>query len=114
MGDQPIFPGGPLQSQLDEWKARYHGEVYSSTFGDFGEEVYIWRVLWRGEYKEVMKLANADAFFREERICDKCVLWPLGYSAQPKSTGKAGTPSVLAEQILAQSGFNPTAAPQRL
>jgi|LFRM01.1.fsa_nt_gb hypothetical protein len=101
--DEEIFPGGPTRKMVEEWKAHY-GDIYSTTFD---EEVFIWRTLNRTEYKEILKIRNADGMYREERICEKCVLWPIGYSHLQMASGKAGIPSLLAEQIMDKSGFVP-------
>ena len=99
--DAEIFEGGPTQGQIEEWKQRF-GEVYSTPFE---VDIYIWRPLSRLEYKEILKAKNADAMYKEERICEKCVLWPENYGHQEMTHGKAGTPSLLAEHIMDKSGF---------
>lgn len=110
--EEEIFPGGPPQGLVEMWKQQF-GEVYSSSFGD---ETFIWRCLRRNEYKEVLRIQvkNGDTMFREESICQRCVLWPIGYSITAMISGKAGTPTLLAEQIMDKSGFVPTSEPERL
>lgn len=100
--DTPIFENGPTQNQIDEWKSRY-GEIYVI---EFDEERFIFRPLKRLEYKEVAKIKDADSLFKEERICEKCVLWPENYGFTAMSQGKAGYPSQLADYIFAKSGWN--------
>lgn len=109
---EEIFPGGPPRGLVEMWKQQY-GEIYSSTFGD---DVFIWRTLRRNEYKEVLRIQvkNGDTMFREESICQRCVLWPQGYNIAAMIAGKAGTPTLLAEQIMDKSGFIPTSEPERL
>jgi hypothetical protein len=100
-GDDPLFEGGPTNDMVAEWKSRW-GAIYATEFDD---EVFIWRTLSRIEYKEILKVKNADGLYREERICEKCVLWPEGYGFMNMGGGKAGQPSIVAEQIMAKSGF---------
>jgi hypothetical protein len=111
-GDIEIFPGGPTRKQVDTWKARY-GEIYSSPFGD---DVFIWRCMNRQEYKQVLQVQvpKGDTMYREEKICSICVLWPRGYNHAMMIGGKAGVPTLLAEQIMDKSGFTPTSEPERL
>ena len=108
--EKRIFPGGPTLEQLNAWKEKY-GSVYMT---EFEEEAFIWRPLTRFEYKSILKLQNADALFREERICETCVLWPEGYSYEDMAESKAGIPSLLAEQIMDASGFTTSGAAKKL
>lgn len=102
-----ILPGGygPSQDMVDLWKKRY-GQIYSTEVDD--EEYYVWRVLTRPELKAISANGTADGLYREEAICEKCVLWPVGIDF---SIGKAGVPSVLAEQIFEKSGFGIRSGP---
>lgn len=111
--DQPIFPGGPLASQVASWKRQFgitdakgelvqEGEVYVSNIG---ESYYVWRPLTRYEYKEIVNMPNTDPLQREEIICETCVLWPEGYNYETMARDKAGVPALLAEQIMQASGF---------
>jgi hypothetical protein len=101
-GDKEIYEGGPTFNQLEAWKSQFKA-IYLTEFDD--ENVFIWRALNRKEYKDVMKIDNADQFYKEERICEKCVLWPQNFSFLAMSGGKAGIPSYIAEQIMDKSGF---------
>lgn len=103
-----LFPGGPTLKQIDDWKEKY-GQIYMTEVDD--EEVFIWRVLTRKEFKEIMGLENSDALYREERVCEKCILWPEGYTFDKISDGKAGVPTILAEQVMERSGFVPKTGP---
>lgn len=99
--EEELWEGGPTQKWLDDMKATY-GNVYAT---EFEEEIFIWRILTRFEYKDVLKLERATASYREERICEKCVLWPEGYNFETMNKGGAGVPSVLTEHIMEKSGF---------
>lgn len=101
-GEELLFPGGPALSQVEEWKSRYRDEVYLT---EFEEEVFLWRPITRKEYKQVMKVQNADSFYKEERICEACILYPQQYNFMQMTAGKAGIPTLLAELIMEKSGF---------
>lgn len=109
--EKRIFPGGPTKDQLDQWKAEYKDKVYMSEFED---RAFIWRPLTRFEYKSILKLQNADALFREERICEAVMLWPENYNYDDMAEGEAGIPSLLAEQIMDASGFTSSGAAKKL
>lgn len=100
-GNEPIFPNGPTQKQVDEWKSKF-GSIFMT---DVDDDIFIWRTISRVEYKDIVKLKDADAMYREERMVEKCVLWPADYNFTSMSHGKAGTPSLLAEHIMNKSGF---------
>lgn len=103
LAEQEIFPGGPTHNQLEKWKSAYNGEVYLTEFDE--DTVFVWRPIKRKEYKDIAKIQNADNFYKEERICEKSVLFPTNYSFMHMSTGKAGVPTLLSELILEKSGF---------
>lgn len=106
--EEVLFPGGPSIAQVDAWKEQF-GQIFMTEVDD--DDAFIWRVLNRKEFKEIMKLDNADAMYREERVCERCILWPEGYSFEAMSNGKAGAPTILAEQVMEKSGFTPKTGP---
>lgn len=108
--NEEIVPGGPTYREVEELKAKF-GEIYATEFDD---EIFLWRTLSRVEYKDILKLQRADAMYKEERICEKCVVWPEGYDFVQMAQGKAGIPSVLAEQIMDRSGFSPNGEAKKL
>jgi hypothetical protein len=101
-GEELLFPGGPALAQVEEWKSRFKEEVYLT---EFEEEIFLWRPISRKEYKQVMKVQNADSFYKEERICEACILYPQNYNFMAMTAGKAGIPTLLAELIMEKSGF---------
>ena len=104
------FPTAPTQDEVEKWKTKY-GDVFVSGFSD--NELFIWRTINRREWLDLqLKMSqkeNTSQMELEELICEFCVLWKsikLSWSE-----GKAGTPSVLHEQILQRSNFmNPQTA----
>lgn len=110
-GRELLFAGGPTLDTVEEWKSLY-GEIYLTEFE--GDELIIWRGLKRAEYKQIMKTPNADQYYKEERICEKCVLWPEKYGFQAMSSGKAGVPTLIAELVMEKSGFQPKTGAMRL
>jgi len=99
--DSGIFPdgSGPTEDLVDLWRSKY-GQVYYTEVEE--GEYYIWRILTRPELKNLAALTDEDSLYKEELICEKCVLWPTEYTPM---SGKAGIPTVLAEQIFEKSGF---------
>lgn len=101
--DELVFPGGPTYEMLERWKSQYNGEIYLTEFDD--DVMFIWRPLRRKEYKDITNIKNADQFYKEERVCEKCVLFPERYGHMDMTHGKAGIPSLLYELIFEKSGF---------
>lgn len=110
-GSDRIFDGGPTKSKIEDWKNKY-GNIYMTEYED---ERFIWRTLSRIEFK---KLINSQGemteWSREERVCEQCVIWPEDYNNEKILNGKAGTPAVLAEEIMAKSGFVPRTGSEKL
>lgn len=103
LAEQEVFAGGPTYNEVEKWKSMYSGEVYMTQFDD--ENIFVWRPIKRKEYKDIAKLQNADNFYKEERICERAVLFPEKYGFMNMSAGKAGIPTLLSEMILEKSGF---------
>lgn len=101
-GEELLFPSGPSLKQVEEWKSRFSEEVYLT---EFEEDIFLWRPITRKEYKQIMKINNADSFYKEERICEACVLYPQNYNFMTMTSGKAGIPTLLAELVMEKSGF---------
>lgn len=101
-GEELLFPNGPSVPQVEEWKSRFGDEIYLT---EFEEEIFLWRPITRKEYKQVMKVPNADSFYKEERICEAVILFPQNYNFMTMTQGKAGIPTLLAELVMEKSGF---------
>lgn len=108
--NEPICEGGPTRGMVEEWKKK-HGEVYQVAVGD---EIFVFRVLTRNEYKDIVRIPKADNFFKEEKIVTTCLLWPLNYQHSSMIFCKAGIPTILADHIMEKSGFTITAEPEKL
>lgn len=109
--EELLFEGGPTIALVEQWKAAVGG-VYLTEFEE--GDTFVWRSLNRKEFKDIMKIEGADSLYREERICEKCVLWPENYDFLKMTAGKAGAPTVLSEQIMDRSGFVAKAGPVEL
>lgn len=112
--DDSIFEGGPARTEVMSWKKQFEQDSHTVNLTEVGDEVFIWRTLNRIEYREIMALPNTDPLQREEVICEVCVLFPYEYNFSNMSNRKAGTPAVLAEEIMRESGFKKVAPPVRL
>lgn len=110
-GQAILFPGGPTLDSVEEWRSRYK-DVFLTEFDD--GEVVVWRSLVRKEYKDIMKIQGADNFYKEERICEKVVLWPENYGFMAMAQGKAGIPTLIAELVMEKSGFQAKTGAMRL
>lgn len=101
--DTPIFDGGPGVSQIDLWKKQYTKEKIFHT--QILDKHFVFRTLNRFEYKQIVAIENIDALYREEIICQTCVLWPFNYNFKQMAAEDSGYPSTLAQIIMENSGF---------
>lgn len=101
--DTPIFENGPGISQVDLWKKQYTKEKIFHT--QILDKHFVFRTLNRFEYKQIVAIENIDALYREEIICQTCVLWPFNYDFKKMAVEDSGYPSTLAQIIMENSGF---------
>lgn len=101
--ENPVFDGGPGIAQIEIWKKQFSKEKVYHT--QILNRDFIFRTLNRFEYKQIVALENIDALYREELICQTCVLWPIGYNFQQMAQEDSGYPSTLAQIIMENSGF---------
>ena len=99
------LPDSPTANDIEKWKIE-HGEVYVSALSEV--EVFVFRPITRPEWVELRTVAadpknQITELKFEELVCDTCVLWKSVEASW--GTGKAGTPSILQEQILSNSNF---------
>ncbi|OTO09102.1 hypothetical protein A5882_003432 [Enterococcus sp. 4E1_DIV0656] len=99
--DGRLFPGGPNEEEIEELKVKTGGELFMTRIID---SYYLWRPLKRLEYREIMRIENADSYFREEKICEKCVVYPKNVAKELR-LGRAGIATLLSEVISEESGF---------
>lgn len=107
--DEPIFPGGPLMSEVKSWEkqAKDRGQahnIFATTVSK--DSIVIWRTLTRVEYKDIVSVPDTDPMQREEMICEQVVLWPKPFNYAVMSKGLAGVPALVAEQCMNASGFS--------
>lgn len=105
-GTETIFENGPTVNQVENWKQEHDGNVYMT---EYPNQTYIWRPLARPEFKKIVNLESEsnNEWFREERVVEACVLYPVDFSHDDVVNGLAGTPSSLTDEIMNKSGFMP-------
>lgn len=109
--NEEIFEGGPTNADIEGWKEIYNGNVF---FVPFQHRSYIYRTLYRNEYKQIMKIDGATEEYRRERMVAKTLLWPDNYNKMEMDADHAGVVDTLVEYIMATSGFRPESGPIKL
>lgn len=99
----PIFDDGPSIAQVELWKKQFSKEKVFHT--QIIDRHFVFRTLNRFEYKQIVAINNIDALYREEIICNTCVLWPMHYDFKAMAEEDSGYPSTLAQIIMENSGF---------
>lgn len=106
----PVVKNGPTRMEVEEWKERYGG-IY---FVPFEGDPFVFRVLTRPEYREIIRDQTLTALDREEMFTEKCVLFPRNFTVEKMLKSRAGIPSLLSEMIMDKSGFVAQSAPIKL
>jgi len=97
-----VFPGGPTVEWVEKTKEAV-GDVFTTAIND---EIFIFRLLTRTEYKNIISSMDGDGFTREDDVCSACVLWPEEAATKFKANGyPAGYPGTISDAILRESGF---------
>lgn len=109
-----LTPEEELQSIIDKAKKK-HGRIYKTIIAD---EVIIWRLLKRSEFKEIMNLVvykeetvedengkqviDDDATYdlRQEEIAKAVIIYPIGIVEQ-----MAAVADVISTECMLKSGF---------
>jgi hypothetical protein len=105
LSNDSIFPGGPLLSDVEDWKIEYPvSNQYKVCVTQIDDLYFVFRTLNRYEYKQIINM-NISATGREEAICNTCTLWPFDYTHKAMADGRAGIPATYASIIMEQSGF---------
>lgn len=94
-----------LRLFIADAKSKY-GEVYAA---EVEEDLYIFRLLTRREYKEILMIADTEDMV-QEITCQVAVIYP---SDMNFATGDAGLPGLLAPRIIEESGFSSQEKPQQ-
>ncbi|GAK42052.1 hypothetical protein TCA2_4544 [Paenibacillus sp. TCA20] len=107
--NSPVFEGGPTRRTVEEWKKK-HKTIYFTPFPD---GVYIWRILTRPEYRNIIEDKALNTMDREDHMTSTCLLYPKMTLEEVRSDS-AGRPSVLSEMIMSKSAFVAQSAPIQL
>lgn len=116
-----LTPEEELQTIIDKAKKK-HGRVYKTILAD---EVIVWRMLKRSEFKEVMNMAvykdeirvdengekyteqviDEDATYdlRQEEIAKAVIIYPVGIVEQ-----MAAVADIISTECMLKSGFGET------
>nr|DAI15743.1 MAG TPA: hypothetical protein [Caudoviricetes sp.] len=97
----------PTVYDIEGWKDEY-GIIQVSTILN-EDDIYLWRILRRQEYKSLLKSGTLNEQARaEEAIVRRCLLCPKP-NEKFMYNSPAGVISTLKEQIMYKSGFVPDA-----
>lgn len=113
---RPFGDTGPTQKQVDQWKAKYR-KIFLARY--YGGDVYIYKMLTRPEYAEIIKEVRNDARVTDEEwfesfFVSKTLLWPENMTADELHTAEAGLATSLYQQISTVCKFNTISDPIEL
>ena len=93
-------------SEIDELVIDLKKNNYSVYTTIIGDSAYLWRPLTRFERETAFISASGDGLLYEDLICNYAVLYPKGIDFSGYHL--AGVPSILAPQIIQETGFDTT------
>lgn len=97
-------PNLPTEEQLKNLK-RTHGSIFFLDLG--GQDIFLYRYIKRVEHMSMISSSGWDNLSedqREEKIVDKCLIWPF-ITEEQKMIIPAGKIKLLSDQILLNSMF---------
>lgn len=74
-----------------------HGNI---CFGEYNDEIYIYKLLSRKVYKNLIANPQLTQIEKEDEVCRECILWPRDFDPDECD---AGLPTHLFEQIMTNS-----------
>lgn len=75
-------------------------EYGNICFGEYNDEIYIYKLLNRKAYKNLISNPNLTQIEKEDEVCKECILWPRDFNPD---VCDAGLPTHLFEQIMTNS-----------
>lgn len=69
-------------------------------FAEYNGEIYIYKLLNRKSYKNLISNPNLTQIEKEDEVCKECILWPRDFNPDDYD---AGMPTYLFEQIMTNS-----------
>ena len=109
LGLEQFLPDGLTVEMVWQYKQQY-GNVYIVEVCD---QIYLYRAMAKPEYKSIMQMEGATREMQEEKIAEKCVLFPA-LGIEGLRVGLAGLASTLTEYIMRASGFGAMSTPTKL
>lgn len=74
-----------------------HGNI---CFAEYNNDIYIYKLLNRKAYKNLIVNPNLSQIEKEDEVCKECILWPRDFNPDNYD---AGMPTYLYEQIMENS-----------
>lgn len=88
------------QEDFDLLIKQMFAEYGNICFAEFNNDIYIYKLLNRKAYKNLISNPNLNQIEKEDEVCKECILWPRDFNPDDY---EAGLPTYLYEQILANS-----------
>lgn len=85
---------------LTEMFSKFQEENRNVFLEQFQDQIFFYRALGRGEYKNILSDDRFNDMQKEEIICQLCVLWPENFDFE---NCDAGIPTMLMKAILKNS-----------
>ena len=88
------------ENDFDLMIKQMFAEYGNICFGEYNNEIYIYKLLSRRAYKNLIANPNLTQIEKEDEVCKECILWPRDFNPDECD---AGLPTHLFEQIMTNS-----------
>ena len=88
------------ENDFDLMITQMFAEYGNICFGEYNNEIYIYKLLSRRAYKNLIANPNLTQIEKEDEVCKECILWPRDFNPDECD---AGLPTHLFEQIMTNS-----------
>lgn len=88
------------EAEFDMLIKQLFAEYGNICFAQYDNEIYIYKLLNRKSYKNLISNPNLSQIEKEDEVCKECILWPRDFNPDDYD---AGMPTYLYEQIMENS-----------
>lgn len=88
------------EADFDMLIKQLFSEYGNICFAEYNNEIYIYKLLNRKVYKNLISNPNLSQIEKEDEVCKECILWPRDFNPDDYD---AGMPTYLYEQIMENS-----------
>lgn len=98
--NRPVEEQPKTQADFDMMIKQLFSEYGNICFAEYNNEIYIYKLLSRKAYKNLISNPSLTQIEKEDEVCKECILWPRDFDPDEYD---AGMPTYLFEEIMSNS-----------